>query len=141
MEVRAPAAAEEAAEEEAVAEEAVAEEAGEGDETLVDAPAEEKAEAAAEEAAVHVPVPSQFGTPAPVAEIHARLCVEPKLCAENGDCFPLSSMCGFELTADEVEVPDADTTEAVRVARGTAVEILVGDDRYPLLPSGKCPTS
>ena len=123
MEVRAPAAEGEAAEEKAAAEEA-----GEGDETLVDAPVEKGADAEAEEASVHVPVLSQFGTPVPVADIHARLCVEPKLCEEDGDCFPLSSMCGFELTADKVEAPDADTTEAVRVARDASVEILVGDD-------------
>ena len=131
MEVRAPAAEGEAGEEEAAAEEE-----GGGDDTLVDAPAEEEAGAAAEgeagaaagEEAVHVPVPSQFGTPVLVADIHARLCVEPKLCAENGDCFPLSSMCGFELTADKVEAPDADTTEAVRVSRDASVGILVGDD-------------
>ena len=78
------------------------------------------------DALAHVPVLSQFGTPAPMAEVHARLCVEPKFCAEEGDCYPLASMCGFELSADQVATPSADTTEIVRVARNDAVDIIAG---------------
>eukprot|EP00966_Prymnesium_polylepis_P251733 5819854-Prymnesium_polylepis.1 len=68
-------------------------------------------------AAAHVHVPSLFGPPVPIAEVHATLCVEAKPCEAEGNCFPLSAMCGYELNTSEVETPAAATTEAVRLAR------------------------
>jgi len=76
--------------------------------------------------AAHEPVTSQFGPPVPVSELYARLCVEPLPTASFGDCFPLAAMCTYELSPEQIAAPNATTTEAVRIARGGAVDIIAG---------------
>jgi len=46
----------------------------------------------------------------------------------DGDCYPLSVMAGFEITAEEACQPTADTTTMVRRAREGSVGLLAGDD-------------
>ena len=72
-------------------------------------------------------VPSQFGPPVAVADVHAQLGCEAIPAAGAGDCFPLSAMCGFELTADAVEAPNGDATETVRLARVGSVDAVAGE--------------
>ena len=45
----------------------------------------------------------------------------------NGDCFPLSAMAGFEISATAARQPRAGTTASVREVREGGVGVLVGD--------------
>eukprot|EP00966_Prymnesium_polylepis_P334485 7389864-Prymnesium_polylepis.1 len=45
----------------------------------------------------------------------------------NGDCYPMSVMAGFEISATAAKQPTAATTEAVRGVREGAVGILAGE--------------
>ena len=62
-----------------------------------------------------------------VADVHAQLGCEAIPAAGAGDCFPLSAMCGFELTADKVAAPNGDATETVRLARVGSVDAVAGE--------------
>ena len=46
----------------------------------------------------------------------------------NGDCYPLSAMAGFEISASAARAPRASTTAAVREVRKGAVALLTGGD-------------
>jgi hypothetical protein len=46
----------------------------------------------------------------------------------NGDCYPLSAMAGFEITASAARNPKAATTAIVRELRESSIAILTGDD-------------
>ena len=46
---------------------------------------------------------------------------------KNGDCFPLSAMAGFEITAAAARKPTAATTAKVRQVREDAIDRLAGD--------------
>eukprot|EP00966_Prymnesium_polylepis_P040165 931835-Prymnesium_polylepis.1 len=46
----------------------------------------------------------------------------------NGDCYLLSAMAGFEISATAAKVPTAATTAAVREARQAAVGLIGGDE-------------
>ena len=62
-----------------------------------------------------------------MADVHAQLGCEAIPAAGAGDCFPLSAMCGFELTADKVAAPNGDATETVRLARVGSVDAVAGE--------------
>ena len=47
--------------------------------------------------------------------------------ARNGDCFITSSMCGRELTVEEVQKPTMDTLDAISEVRESVFDLLVGD--------------
>ena len=46
----------------------------------------------------------------------------------NGDCYPLSVMAGFEISASAARNPKAATTALVRKLRDNAISILTGDE-------------
>ena len=46
----------------------------------------------------------------------------------NGDCYPLSAMAGFEISASAARAPRASATAAVREVRKGAVTLLTGGD-------------
>ena len=46
----------------------------------------------------------------------------------NGDCYPLSAMAGFEITARAARQPTESTTAIVRETREGSVGLLAGDD-------------
>ena len=47
---------------------------------------------------------------------------------ENGDCYPLSAMAGFEISRHDARMPNTGTTATVRELRENAISILTGDD-------------
>ena len=46
----------------------------------------------------------------------------------NGDCYPLSVMAGFEITAKAARKPTESTTASVRETREGSISMLAGDD-------------
>ena len=63
------------------------------------------------------------------ADVHASFAsigFTPGTALGNGDCFPLSSMAGFEITPSEAANPSASTTEIIRLARVEAIDTLCG---------------
>ena len=48
--------------------------------------------------------------------------------ADNGDCFPLSAMAGFEISAAQARAPNSQTTDASRIVREGAIGLLTDDN-------------
>jgi hypothetical protein len=68
--------------------------------------------------------------PIPQADVNAQLaevCFTKSKAKGNGDCFPLSAMAGFEITATAARQPRAGTTVSVREVRQGGVGVLAGD--------------
>ena len=68
--------------------------------------------------------------PIPQAEVNAQLAdvgFTKSKAKGNGDCYPLSTMAGFEISATAARQPRAGTTASVRQVREAAVGILAGD--------------
>lgn len=58
----------------------------------------------------------------PMAAIHALLGRRLQPVEAKGDCFPLSAMCGFELSAQQVAAPDEAARATLRAVRESAVD-------------------
>jgi len=88
------------------------------------------------------PPPSQRNTsrilpPVPRAELRSQLSAagfERGEAAPDGDCFPLSAMAGFEISAVQAARPDAAASEQVRGVRAGAVGIITGDEPIDGVP-------
>ena len=78
---------------------------------------------------------SIIGPPVPVTEIHSRLGVEALPAEAKGDCFPLSLMCGFEVSEAETAHPSPATTESVRLARNGSIDLIAGTLAIDGVPS------
>ena len=68
--------------------------------------------------------------PTPQAEVNAQLAdvgFTKSKAQGNGDCYPLSTMAGFEISATAARQPRAGTTASVHQVREAAVGILAGD--------------
>ena len=68
--------------------------------------------------------------PTPQAEVNAQLAdvgFTKSKAQGNGDCYPLSAMAGFEISATAARQPRAGTTASVHQVREAAVGILAGD--------------
>ena len=68
--------------------------------------------------------------PIPQADVNAQLAdvgFAKSKAKGNGDCYPLSVMAGFEISATAARQPRAGTTASVRQVREAAVGILAGD--------------
>ena len=77
------------------------------------------------------PVPSRQLPPIQQAEVNGMLAdvgFSKSKAKGNGDCFPLSAMAGFEITASAARMPKASTTATVRELRESAISILTGDE-------------
>ena len=68
--------------------------------------------------------------PIPQAEVNAQLAdagFTKSKAKGNGDCYPLSAMAGFEISATTARQPRAGTTASVLEVREGAIGILAGD--------------
>ena len=68
--------------------------------------------------------------PIPQAEVNAQLAdvgFTKSKSKGNGDCYPLSAMAGFEISATAARQPRDGTTASVRQVRKAAVDVLAGN--------------
>ena len=75
------------------------------------------------------PVASQLRPSIPLAEALAQLRAvnyERGSASPNGDCWPLSSMAGYELTAQEARMPGTAACASVQKVRGKAIDLVAG---------------
>ena len=87
---------------------------------------------------VRQPVPSHILPPKDVSETEARLsALGWRLAAAkpNGDCAPLSISAGHEITPAQAANPSPATTEAIRVLRNEAVQLVAGTDAIAGIPA------
>eukprot|EP00966_Prymnesium_polylepis_P250537 5793565-Prymnesium_polylepis.1 len=80
---------------------------------------------------VRQPVPSHILPPKDVSDTEGRLSAlgwRLSAAKPNGDCAPLSICAGHEITPAQAANPSPATTEAMRVLRNEAVQLVAGTD-------------